>query len=124
VTGPPSKKYRRVDWGAVGYVVLAGDEQLRQVEDLGPSRFMLGSPLLLRGNLGLELGKLRGPVDSGMLGRQLRAGVPDIIRRSQVAAAFDAVEREDQLARPFAAAKLWPVPAKAIRLLWFLSPRL
>ena len=52
--------------------VLDGDEQLGQVLDLGPSRFMLGSALRLGGNLILELRERCGTVGGGVLGRQLR----------------------------------------------------
>ena len=76
--------------------LLAGDEQLWQVEDLGPPRFMPGSALLLGGDLLLELREQCGIVGSGVLGCQLRAAYPLV---SQAAAAFDAVEQEDQLIR-------------------------
>lgn len=53
--------------------VLDGDEQLWQVEDLGPPRFVLGSALRLGVNLILELREQCSPVGSSVLGRQLRA---------------------------------------------------
>jgi hypothetical protein len=89
-----------------GDVVLNGDEQLWQVENLGPPRFMLGSALRLGGNLILELREQCGPVGSGVLGRQLRAAQA-LKTVSQFAAAFyavDAVELEDQRIHTVAAA--------------------
>jgi hypothetical protein len=98
------------------------NKQLRQVLDLGPPRFMLGSALRLGGNLILEVRQQFGPVGSGVLGRQLRAAHKTV---AQLGAAFDAIDVVDPetplvpvVVGP--AAKLWWFPAKASGLLWFL----